>query len=356
MLLHEVDLWNRALSRLGDLRVALATAKTVSAATAANPVVCTSTSHGYSTGDLVLLTAMDQMTPVNGRVFKITVVNANSFSLDDEDGSAYTAETSGGLARKLTAPNGGAIGKHGGASYDAWTRVRDEVLRDHPWNAVVKYGRLARLQASKTITGATAASPVVITATSHGYSQGDSVLIENVGGMVELNDRYFTVGTAPTANTFQLAGEDGTTYTAYTSGGTAKKALTPLKPDFNYGYRYTLPTDCLRVLELVDPSTGTPLRIPWEVVGRELYTDQGVTAPLRYCRLQKDVTQYDPQLASALAARLASEMAEELTQNTTKRAQAQDEYDRLLLQARRADALEQSHNEPDQDDWELARL
>jgi hypothetical protein len=68
------------------------------------------------------------------------------------------------------------------------------------------------------ITGATTADPVVITSNDHGLQTGDTVEIANVGGMVEINGRSFTV-TRVDANTFSLDGEDGTGHTAYTSGG-----------------------------------------------------------------------------------------------------------------------------------------
>jgi len=78
-----------------------------------------------------------------------------------------------------------------------------------------------------TITGATQASPVVITATAHGLSNGDRVRVTDVGGMVEINNREFVVSAAAT-NTFALTdvyGDniDGTGYTAYTSGGEITK-------------------------------------------------------------------------------------------------------------------------------------
>lgn len=79
-----------------------------------------------------------------------------------------------------------------------------------------------------TITGATQANPVEITANSHGYSNGDDVYISGVGGMTELNGRWFTVSNAAT-NTFDLTDQvtganiDGTGYTAYTSGGEVEK-------------------------------------------------------------------------------------------------------------------------------------
>ena len=72
----------------------------------------------------------------------------------------------------------------------------------------------------KTITGATQADPVVITAASHGMSNGDRVTIESVGGMTEVNGNTYVVA-GVTTNTFQLSGVDGSAFTAYTSGGVA---------------------------------------------------------------------------------------------------------------------------------------
>lgn len=76
------------------------------------------------------------------------------------------------------------------------------------------------LNAANTISGATAANPVVITATGHTLSNGDEVFISDVVGMTELNGRWFTVANAG-ANDFELSGIDGTGYTTYSSGGEA---------------------------------------------------------------------------------------------------------------------------------------
>lgn len=82
----------------------------------------------------------------------------------------------------------------------------------------------------KPITGATAANPVVITALSHGYSNGDLIDIADVGGMTQLNGKRYKVASAAT-NTFALHDADtganinGSAYTAYTSGGTSSKAV-----------------------------------------------------------------------------------------------------------------------------------
>ena len=84
-------------------------------------------------------------------------------------------------------------------------------------------------ETGKTISGATKANPVVITATSHGFSNGDHVIIGSVAGMVELNGVTGIVANK-TTNTFELTDVDGTNinssaFTTYTSGGTASRIV-----------------------------------------------------------------------------------------------------------------------------------
>ena len=79
-------------------------------------------------------------------------------------------------------------------------------------------------EATTAITAATQANPVVVTAASHGLSNGDRVFIGSVTGMTQLNNREFTVANK-TTNTFELSGIDGTGFDAYSSGGTVGKIV-----------------------------------------------------------------------------------------------------------------------------------
>lgn len=74
----------------------------------------------------------------------------------------------------------------------------------------------------KTVTGASQASPCVITIAGHSYATGDTVQLTSLGGMTQLNDKLFKV-TVIDANTFSLDGVNATGYTAFTSGGTCTK-------------------------------------------------------------------------------------------------------------------------------------
>ena len=88
-------------------------------------------------------------------------------------------------------------------------------------------------EAAVNITGI--ASPALVTATGHGYSNGDEVLLDGIGGMTELNGRRYTI-TVSDANRFvlydQVSGDavDISTYTAYTSGGTVSRIYTLTTP------------------------------------------------------------------------------------------------------------------------------
>ena len=87
----------------------------------------------------------------------------------------------------------------------------------------------AVLEGDKTISGITQANPAVVTATSHGYSNGDEVLISGVSGMTEVNNKRFLVADK-TTNTFELQDKDGvdinsTSFTAYASGGVSNKVF-----------------------------------------------------------------------------------------------------------------------------------
>ena len=80
--------------------------KTITGITAANPAVVTSSSHGYSNGDFVIITGVVGMTQVNGKTFKVADKTTNTFELQDVDGtdinsSSYTAYSSGGIANKI---------------------------------------------------------------------------------------------------------------------------------------------------------------------------------------------------------------------------------------------------------------
>jgi len=95
------------------------------------------------------------------------------------------------------------------------------------------------LNSPVTITAATTANPVVVTAASHGFSDEDIVQITDIDGigvddtgMIELNNNRYTVNNK-TTNTFEIQSVavtptniDGSAFTAYVSGGKVRKEVT----------------------------------------------------------------------------------------------------------------------------------
>lgn len=72
---------------------------------------------------------------------------------------------------------------------------------------------------SKSISGIALGNPTIITATSHGFSNGDVVTIASVGGTTVLNGNTYVVKNV-TTNTFAVE-ENTTGGSSWTSGGTA---------------------------------------------------------------------------------------------------------------------------------------
>lgn len=111
-------------------------------------------------------------------------------------------------------------------------------------------------EASKNISAVAIGNPVVVTSAAHGYSNGDEVFIEGVGGTTEINGRRFLVANKGT-DTFELADQvdgaiiDGSAYSAYTSGGTVARIYAITTP-----YAYA-DLDNLKFVQSADVMTLT---------------------------------------------------------------------------------------------------
>jgi hypothetical protein len=253
--------------------------KTITGATAADPVVITSAAHGLSNGDQVYIEGVVGMTQLNGRWFTVANQATNTFELTDQvdgadiDGSAYTAYSSGGTAAKvyeLATPYDIAdvpiikyvqsadvmtlthnlypayeLSRLGHTSWTL-TELETEPAQAAPTALSLSVGSagattfkykvtannsstseesLAGLNtATLTITGITQANPAVVTVTSHGLDTGDEIFVTGVVGMTQVNDRRFIVDNIG-ANTFSLRDEDSTGHTAYGSSGTARRTF-----------------------------------------------------------------------------------------------------------------------------------
>ena len=165
------------------------------------------------------------------------------------------------------------------------------------------------LAADVTITGATTADPIVITAAGHAYVDGEQVIISDVVGMTELNGRVFIVDDA--AATFSLDDSndndvDGTKYTAYESGGTANKI------------------------------NGN----------RKLILTNKEDAELVYTAQVTNTLLFDPLFTDVLSAALAVKLARPLKADQALKKELQEQYQFLIAKATASSANE-SFKKPD---------
>src|SRR5882672_10739341 len=84
----------------------LEAAKTITAATQANPGVITSNAHGFANGDWIVISGVVGMTQLNGNTYIVAGVTANTFALTDLfantiNTTSFGAYVSGGLAKRV---------------------------------------------------------------------------------------------------------------------------------------------------------------------------------------------------------------------------------------------------------------
>jgi hypothetical protein len=99
-------------------------------------------------------------------------------------------------------------------------------------------------ESSKAITGATNATPIVITSAAHGFSNGDKVTIAGVLGNTNANGTFLVA--SKSTNTFELnnlAGANIAGNGTYTSGGTIVKSPNSDESTVNTSRAYLLPSD-----------------------------------------------------------------------------------------------------------------
>lgn len=144
----------------------------------------------------VLIGWIGSRAPYFGAWFKQVYIGA-----DGPDTAPFFADVNGDVI----------VGKNGSIS------IQDLGQNEVGWLGV-------QSDAAKAITGATNATPIVVTSNAHGYENGDTVFITGVGGNTAANG--YRIVQNVTANTYELttlAGVNVAGNGAYTSGGTATR-------------------------------------------------------------------------------------------------------------------------------------
>lgn len=250
---------------------------------------------------------------------------------------------------------------------NVYTDILDEVLSEHPWTFAQK--RLALTPTCpddvsrtiddvqfpvKTITGATAANPVVITSAAHGFSDGDWVKITAVVGMTQLNGEFYIVDDA-TTNTFSLNDTDGddvdgSAFTAWSSAGSIHSAFEMPALGTRTVVVYDRPSDMVKLISKNEESATIAVELDKIIADVE---DLSIT----YTYRNTTVTQYFQKFVQALALRLASEVAFTIMHSVSKTTALRTLYEDEVLPA--AVSVDSNRGTPIpamQDEWLDSRL
>lgn len=124
-------------------------------------------------------------------------------------------------------------------------------------------------------------------------------------------------------------------------------ALAPneASPAWGFLYESPLPSDCLRILEVRDLSTGE-----YQLEGNSILSNEAVLY-IRYIRRVTDPNNYDALFRDAVATRLAFELCESMTQSNSKKEILMQEYEMSLTAAKRVDGQENPPSVYEEDEW-----
>jgi len=133
-------------------------------------------------------------------------------------------------------------------------------------------------------------------------------------------------------------------------------------PAYDYTLQYTLPSDCLRVVQVgkyyVDQNLSDLIQSeysPYVIEGKKILTDKAAPLRVRYVRRVTNSEEFDSTFVNAFACRLAMEIAEEITQSNTKRDLAARELKQAISTALHSDAIENPPQHRPDGSWMQSR-
>lgn len=134
-------------------------------------------------------------------------------------------------------------------------------------------------------------------------------------------------------------------------------------PVFDYSYQYSIPTDCLRVLQInaYYPAPDLSDLISsggqeYVIEGGKILTRSSGVLNLRYLARIEDTTRFDSSFDEAFSALIAYNVCEALTQSDAKKNAALRDYRMALMDAVRANAIENPPESLADQTWITVRL
>lgn len=134
-------------------------------------------------------------------------------------------------------------------------------------------------------------------------------------------------------------------------------------PVFDYSYQYPVPSDCLRILQInaYYPAPDLSDLISsggqeYVLEGGKILTRNSGSMNLRYLARISDPTKFDTSFDEAFASSIAYNVAEALTQSDSKKNAALRDYRMALMDAIRANAIENPPESIADTTWLTVRL
>lgn len=134
-------------------------------------------------------------------------------------------------------------------------------------------------------------------------------------------------------------------------------------PVFDYSYQYSIPTDCLRILQInaYYPAPDLSDLISsggqeYVLEGGKILTRSSGVLNLRYLARIEDTTRFDSSFDEAFSALIAYNVCEALTQSDAKKNAALRDYRMALMDAVRANAIENPPESLADQTWITVRL
>lgn len=184
----------------------IASTKTATGITQANPAVVTSVAHGFSDGDTVIFSEVVGMTELNGNRYVVVNSTADTFELTGVDSTSFNAYASGGTMKKIAE----FVTPYLEAELDAikFTQSADVMYLCHPLHPVQKITRTSHSEwtieqvdfkrgpmmdnndTDDTVTASGRTSTVTLTA-----SAANTFASTDIGRLVKVHDGFVRITT-----------------------------------------------------------------------------------------------------------------------------------------------------------------
>lgn len=127
-------------------------------------------------------------------------------------------------------------------------------------------------------------------------------------------------------------------------------------PAFKWEYKYQLPNDCVRVVNVYEDKEAYDDRTEWVIEGRTILCNYK-TVYLCYVSLVEDVNTLDAFLTQAVIQNLAIKLSVPMQLDQVMQNNLISEYNNVILpQARSVDTLENKYWEMEESDFLLSRF